>query len=76
MSAFFYFIFYVVEHYHGWSKRQKPVCTYQWKTACFWLKNLDSGENSKFGIMCMNEIILKISKEKNESSSSFFVKLV
>ena len=32
----------------------------------------DGEENSKFGIMCMNESILKISKEKNESSGSFF----
>ena len=35
----------------------------------------DGGENSNFGIMCMNERIMKISKEKNESSSSFLCKI-
>ena len=30
----------------------------------------DGGENSNFGIMCMNERIMKISKEKNKSFSS------
>ena len=40
----------------------------------FLLEN-DGGKNSNFSIMCMNERIMKISKEKNESSSSVFCKI-
>ena len=36
----------------------------------------DGGEYSSFGTICLNEGIMEISKKNNESSSSFFVKLI
>ena len=73
MSALFYFSFYVVEHYHSWSNRQKNCLHLPMENGIFLLEK-DGRKYSNFSMMCLNEG----SKEKwrkNESSSSFFCKI-
>ena len=72
---FFYFSFYEVEQYHLWSKRQKKCLHLPMENSVFSLEK-DGGEYSRSGTMCLNEGIKEISKTKNGSSCSFFVKLV
>ena len=74
MSAFFLHFFLRGRTLPPLVKTSKNCLHLSMENGMFLLEK-DGGENSSFGIMCMNERIMKISKEKNESSSSCFCKI-